>query len=191
MKTRIAWLFVCCSLLVACSGVPLRSLPRLMRLSGELLDANPAEFMVALQVDARMVLPAGSAPQLQIKLTPREAGAYTAIDKRIPLQQTVQAVATHGLEAPGPGRRWLLHRLPTEAQAELRRIQDEVRQAKAKGIGGGTLSVGIEQKELAVNDPKFAHTRWETWLQTNSRDGFYEVWSGTLAQLRELADKKP
>ena len=43
--------------ITACTGVPLRSVPRLMQLNQQLLEANPAEFMVALQVDARMVPP--------------------------------------------------------------------------------------------------------------------------------------
>lgn len=177
-------------MLAACSGVPIRSLPRLMRLSGELLDANPAEFMVALQVDARFVPPPGAAPQLIIKLTPREAGAFEPVDKKLPLQQTVATSATLGLDAPPPGRRWLVHSLPPATQAELQRIQATIRQLKAKGgSGGGSLAVGVEQDALAVSDPALAHTRWETWLQTSKRDGFYEVWSGTPAQLQKLDAK--
>lgn len=188
---RFLCYLVLCALLAACSGVPLRSLPRLMRLSGELLDANPAEFMVALQVDARMVPPPGAVPQLVIKLTPREAGAFEPVDKKLPLQQTVASTATLGLDAPPPGRRWLVHSLPADSQAELRRIQYTIRlqMAKSSGNGGGSLSVGVEQDALAANDPALAHTRWETWLQTNRRDGFYEVWSGTPAQLQEAASQ--
>ena len=126
-------------------------------------------------------------PQLQIKLTPREAGAYTAIDKRILCSKRVQAGGNTWFGGPGPGRRWLLHRLPTEAQAEPAwRIQDEVRQAK--GIGGGTPSVGIEAKGLAVNDPKFAHTAGNLVCKTNSRDGFARFGLNPGA-MRELADK--
>lgn len=188
---RFLCYLVLCALLAACSGVPLRSLPRLMRLSGELLDANPAEFMVALQVDARMVPPPGAVPQLVIKLTPREAGAFEPVDKKLPLQQTVASTATLGLDAPPPGRRWLVHSLPADSQAELRRIQYTIRlqMAKSSGNGGGSLSVGVEQDALAANDPALAHTRWETWLQTSRRDGFYEVWSGTPAQLQEAASQ--
>jgi hypothetical protein len=188
---RFLCYLVLCALLAACSGVPLRSLPRLMRLSGELLDANPAEFMVALQVDARMVPPPGAVPQLVIKLTPREAGAFEPVDKKLPLQQTVASTATLGLDAPPPGRRWLVHSLPADSQAELRRIQYTIRlqMAKSSGNGGGSLSVGVEQDALAAGDPALAHTRWETWLQTSRRDGFYEVWSGTPAQLQEAASQ--
>ncbi|MBE0586725.1 MAG: hypothetical protein IH617_01625, partial [Hydrogenophaga sp.] len=45
--------FTCLALsaaLVGCGGIPLRSLPRLVHLSESLLEAHPAEFMVALQV---------------------------------------------------------------------------------------------------------------------------------------------
>lgn len=67
--------------MAACGGVPLRSLPRLMQLSQQLLEANPAEFRVALQVDARLVPPAGAVPLLIIKVEPRTAGEFEAIDK--------------------------------------------------------------------------------------------------------------
>ena len=40
--------------LSGCSGIPLSALPKLMQLSTELAEAHPAEFMVALQVDAQI-----------------------------------------------------------------------------------------------------------------------------------------
>ncbi|WP_114973962.1 hypothetical protein [Rhodoferax ferrireducens] len=191
MKRILIPLLLSASLLVltACTGVPLRSLPRLMQMQSELLDANPAEFMVALQVDARLVPPAGAVPMLIIKMTPREPGAFEAIDKKLPLQVSVASVSTLGLAAPAAGRRWLIYSLPAPTQAELRRIQDVVRQAKAnpKNKGGGSLSVGVAQDSLAVTEPALANTRWDTWMQTRQRDGFFEVWTGTPAQLRKMA----
>ena len=52
---------------------------------------------------------------------------------------------------------------------------------------GGTLGMGVEQDSLvsAVTDPTLVNTRWETWLQTKKVDGFFEVWSGTPAQLQK------
>ena len=179
--------------LAACTGVPLRSLPRLMQLPKELLDANPAELMVALQVDARMTPPAGAVPLLSIKLAPREPGRFEVIDKQLPMQVSVATSSTLGLDAPGAGRRWLLYSLPPATQLELARIQGVMQRARAEsqGKGGGTLSVGVAQDSLAVTDPVLAHTRWETWLQTKRRDGFFEVWSGTPAQLKKSAAAKP
>jgi hypothetical protein len=41
-----------------------------------------------------------------------------------------------------------------------------------------------------VTEPALANTRWDTWLQTRQRDGFFEVWRGTPAQLRKMAGEK-
>ena len=192
-------LFAClglCILIAACGGVPLRSLPRLMQLSQQLLEANPAEFRVALQVDARLVPPAGAVPLLIIKVEPRTAGEFEVIDKKLPLQLSVASISTLGLEAPPRGRRWLIYSMPPQTQSELQRVQEFIKQARAKSQatskdkGGGNLSVGLEQDSLATRDPALADTRWDTWLQTRQSDGFFEAWSGTLAQLRKIAAEK-
>ncbi len=190
MKRIFAGLLVSV-VLAACTGVPLRSLPRLLQMQSEFLDANPAEFIVALQVDARLTPPAGAVPMLIIKVQPREPGAFEAIDKKLPLQLAVASMSTLGLDAPPAGRRWLIYSLPAPTQIELLHIQGAIRKAKAmaQGKGAGTLSMGVEQDSLAVTDPVLANTRWETWLQTRTRDGFFEVWSGTPAQLRKAAAK--
>lgn len=182
-------------LLASCGGVPLRSVPRLLQLQSQLLEANTAEFMVALQVDARLTPPPGAVPLLVIKVTPREAGTFAAIDKKLPLQLSVTSVATQGLEPPPAGRRWLLYSMPSSTQAELRHVQDTIKRAKAaaNGSGAGSLSVGIEQDSLAaaVTDPVLANTRWDTWLQTRQSDGFFEAWSGTPAQMKKATAKNP
>lgn len=192
MKRFFYTLFLCATL-AACSGVPLRSMPRLMQLPSQLLEANPGEFMVALQVDARLAPPPGAVPLLAIKVTPREPGGFEPVDKKLPLQVAVASAATLGLEAPPLGRRWLLYSMPAGTQTELQRIQATVRQAKANPNykAGGSLSLGVEQDSLAlaVTDTTLAQTRWETWLQTRRADGFFEVWSGTPAQLQRAAAK--
>lgn len=182
-------LVLCSFLLLACTGVPLRAIPKLMQLNSALMDANPGEFMVALQVDARMVPPAGAVPLLILKVAPREAGAFEVIDKKLPLQLVIASVATLGLEAPPSGRRWLVYSLTAGTQSELKRIQEFIKATRANPQikGGGTLSVGVEQTSLASTDPALANTRWNTWLQTTRKDGFFEVWSGTPAQLQKMA----
>ena len=189
MKRLIASLLVT-ALLAACSGVPLRSLPRLMQMSGALLDASPAEVMVALQVDARLTPPAAAVPMLLVKVTPREAGGFTPIDKKLPLQVAVASASTLGLEAPALGRRWLIYSMPAATQTELLQIQATMRQAKANATGG-SLSLGVEQESLAaaITDPVLAETRWETWLQMKKADGFFEVWSGPPAQMQKQGAK--
>lgn len=195
MKPLLPCLIVCAALaasLTGCSGVPIRSLPRLMQMQTDVLDMQPAEFMVALQVDQRLVPPAGAVPLLVIKVVPREAGAFEPVDKKLPLQLVVASQSTLGLDAPPAGRRWLIYSLPATTQAELLRIQVFIRQARAmpNNRGGGSLSVGVEQDSLAVTEPALVNTRWDTWLQTKQRDGFFEVWTGTPAQLQKLAATK-
>jgi hypothetical protein len=177
--------------LSGCSGIPLSALPKLMQLSTELADAHPAEFMVALQVDARMVPPPGAVPELHIQLKPRIEGAWPAIDRKLPMQVLTLASSSRalGLEAPDPGRRWLVYSLPLATQEELLRVQAQMRQARndPQRQSGGSLSVGVAQDSLATRDPVLLNTRWDTWLQTRQRDGFYRVWSGTPAQIHQLA----
>ena len=173
------------SALPGCGGVPLKALPRLMQMPNQLLGANPDEFRVALQVDARLAPPAGAAPLLTVQLRPKDPAAFAAIDQKLPMQLTVTSAAAQGLDAPPNGRRWLIYSLPPASQAELRRVQSLVLEAKARPgyQGGGTLGLGVEQDALA-------RTRWETWVQVSRADGFLEVWSGTPEEIQKLAAAK-
>ena len=189
--TRRSLVLAAGAALAACGGIPLRSLPRLVQLSGQMLDANPAHFMVALQVDARLTPPAGAVPYLLLKLTPKVAGAFEPVDKKLPLAMSSTGGATLGLDAPGPGRRWLVYSLPPATQAELQKVQAMVRLAQAQPgyQRGGSLAMGVEQNELAVADPALARTKWSTWMQIQQNEGFFEVWNGTPEDIRRLAEK--
>lgn len=188
MKTRFA-ILVLISMLVACTGIPLRSLPRLMTLQSELLEANPAEFMVAIQVDARMVPPPGAVPILQLAIRPSESGAFEVIDKKLPLRFTIASANALGLVTPPADRRWLVYSLTPESQAELFRIQGYFKhiQALKHGKGGGSISVGIAQDGVAAKDASLANTQWASWLQTSRQEGFFELWSGSIAELLKRA----
>ena len=178
--------------LAGCGGIPLSSLPKLARLSGQLLDADPAQFMVALQVDARVAPPTGAVPLLHIQLKPKIEGAFAPVDRKLPLALTTATSAMTGLDAPGPGRRWLVYSLPPATQAELQKVQAMVKQAQTQPgyQRGGTLALGVEQKDLAVTDPDLARTRWSTWMQVRQGEGFFEVWNGTPEEIRKLAEAK-
>ena len=190
--TRRSLVLAAGAALAACGGIPLRSLPRLMQLSGQMLDANPAHFMVALQVDARLTPPAGAVPYLLLKLTPKVAGAFEPVDKKLPLAMSSTGGATLGLDAPGPGRRWLVYSLPPATQAELQKVQAMVKLAQAQPgyQRGGSLAMGVEQNDLAVTDPALARTRWSTWMQVKQSEGFFEVWNGTPEEIMK-AGKRP
>ncbi|MEX1168048.1 MAG: hypothetical protein WEK74_14505 [Hydrogenophaga sp.] len=190
MNRRLTILiFAAAFLLTACGGIPLRAIPRLLQFSSDMLEANPAEFRVALQVDARISPPASTVPMLKIQLTPKTLGAFEPVDKSLPLQLATTSGAVIGLDPAPRGRRWLYYSLPPETQAELRGIQATVRRAQAQPgyQKGGQLSLGIEQTDLALTDPALANTRWETWLQTKQSEGFFMVWTGTPAQILRQA----
>ena len=99
---------------------------------------------------------------------------------------TSTAAGAPGLETPQSGRRWLVYSLPSESQAELRRLQDRFRQLQAQNGNtkrGASVSIGISQDGMAAGASALAGTRWETWLRTSVSEGFYEVWSGTTGDL--------
>lgn len=196
-------LFTClalCGLLAACSGVPLMSVPRLVKLPQQLLTADPAELMLAVQVDARMTPPPDAQPTLDIAIKPRDPKAFEAVDRKLPMRMVVAAMPLPelGLQAAPADRRWLLYSLTPESSAEMARIQAMFQRVQAErqgqsgggGGGGGSLALGIAQEGLAVDDPALANTRWESWFRSSGKDGFFELWSGTLADLQKQAKDK-
>ena len=178
--------------LSGCSGIPLRSLPKLVALQNELLDANPAEFALAIQMDARIKPPAGTVPELQLAIRPARPGAFEVVDRKLPMRLTVTPAGQMGLAPAGKGRHWLVFSLPPESQAELARIQAYFKRLQAEKAhnGGGSVSLGIAQEGLADPEPALANTRWESWLRTSLRQGFFELWAGTPGELRKRAGKR-
>ncbi len=190
LRLRTALILLCGLLtLAACGGIPLHSLPRLMKLQSELLAANPSEFMLAIEVDARLTPPAGAAPILQIDVRPAEIGSFEPIVRKLPMRFSMATANSLGLATPSAHRRWLIYSLPPESQAELARIQAFFRHrgSDTSNKKGGTLSVGIAQEGVATNDPALAATRWESWLQVSHREGFFELWSGSVQELLQQA----
>ncbi|QJR12897.1 hypothetical protein DSM104443_03991 [Usitatibacter rugosus] len=192
---KIAACVVLAALLASCGGIPLRSVPQLVSLQGKLLDANPAEFMLAVQADTRLSPKADQVPVLRLSIKPREPGSFEAVDKALPMRLSILQTGLDGLEPAPANRRWFLYSFSPESQAELskfqayfRKIRDE---QKGKGGGGGSVSVSISQEGVAARDPALADTRWESWLRVSRADGFFEIWSGTIGDLLAQADKSP
>lgn len=186
MKRFFFPLFLLALTLSACSGIPLRSMPKLMSLQHELLQLNPDEFMVAIQVDSRMAPPNGAVPVLSLEITPREAGAFEPIARKLPMRMDSVSATTLGLSSSASDRRWLIYSFPPQSQAELARLQAFFKTLKARNTGG-SIAVGITQENLASRDPALRNTRWESWLRTSRKDGFFELWSGTLQKLLQQA----
>lgn len=184
-------LFCLCLVLGACTGIPIRSLPRLVKLQSGILQTDPAELMVAIQVDVRMVPPEGASPLLLLTIKPAEPGAFAVVDRKLPMHFTILSSGNFGLPPPDAGRRWLLYSLTPESQMELLRVRETFKQIQASGSKSrsGTLSVGIEQDGVAARDPVLTRTEWSTWLQTSRREGFFELWSGTVADLLKQASR--
>ena len=194
------------ALLAGCSGIPLTSIPRLLRLSDQLVDAKPAELMLAVQLDGRMAPPPGGVPVMDVTIEPSTPGGFEVIHKKLPMRlisagddaQGRATVNNYGLEAARKGRRWLVYSFAPESQAELERLQNNLQRliqdkksGSGPGKGGVKISVGIAQDGMATRDPAFANTPWESWLQTKQADGFFELWSGTVGALLKQAGQQP
>ena len=191
-------LAVTCVVVGGCSGIPMSSIPRLLNLNAQLLDAKPADFSIAIQLDARMTPPPGAVPVLEVWVTPKQPDGFQSITKKIPFnlvnaglpaEANALAVSARLQAAPG-GRRWLVYNFAPASQAELIQIQGAIKQLMANskagsgsGKGGGNITVGIAQNSMLGRDAAFANTRWESWLQTRKAEGFFELWSGTAGGL--------
>lgn len=189
MFRRLLFMLIVTGLLHACGGIPLTSLPKLISLQNDLLVAEPAEFMLAIETDNRLVPPEDATPTLILKIDPAEPGTFQPVDKQLPMQFTTAAVGILGLAPPPPGRKWLIYRLNQSSQAELKALQHRFKNLN-KDKRAATLSVGIAQDGIAAKDPAFAETQWNSWLQLTRKDGFFELWSGTIADLLEQSQAR-
>lgn len=172
--------------LAACSGIPIRSMARLVKLPDQLLHAGPAEIMFAVQVDSRLLPAVSGTPTFSIDIQPAVVGAFEPVLRKLPMQLNVTAAPAMGLEPAGPGRRWMLYRFTPASQTELQRIQAQFLRLQAeRSTGtGGSLAVGIAQDGVVASDASLDNTRWESWLQTSAQEGFYMLWSGSLGELK-------
>jgi hypothetical protein len=186
-KILIAMIGVCV-LLSSCGGIPIRSIPRLMNLQSELLNLNPAEFKLALQIDNQLVPPANSTPLLELSIKPATPGSFDAYSKMLPMRFESNASPT-GLSPAAKERRWIVYSLSSESQIELTALQLRIKKLMAEKAfnGGGSLSVGIHQDGLAPDDPRLVNSRWDSWLQTDIKTGYFELWSGTVQALKDAA----
>ena len=182
---RILCVLAAAFAVVACGGIPLRSLPKLSRLGATLLEADPADFAVANQVDKRMLVSADAAPVLLFKVSGGDAKSFPSLDRRLPLH--LSSDPPHTLPPPGAGRIWLVYSLTRASQQEVLRLREALRGAKLSA--GATVSVGLEQEGLAAQNPTLASTEWSSWIRTSRDEGFFELWSGKTGDLLNHADK--
>jgi hypothetical protein len=191
LRTKLLLAFVSIGFLVsACSGIPVRSIPRLLNLQNELLVLNPADFKLALQIDGNLVPRLDSVPLLEISLKPTKAGGFEPYSKKLPMRFEASASPT-GLTPASKNRKWLIYSLSAESQIELSALQLRIKRlmAEKSSNGGGSLAVGIHQDGLAPDDTRLANTRWDSWLQTDLKSGYFELWSGTVGDLKAASQK--
>ena len=175
--------------ITACSGIPLLSIPKLIALQGKLLDANPEQFLIAIQADSRLAPPPGSAPVLTVDIKPGAEGDFPRIQRLLDMQAAEWSPSHKGLAPAVAGRKWLVYSFTPSSAAELRRIQDTFRALKGKAKGG-SVTLGISQESIAARNAGLANTKWESWLQASRADGFFELWSGKLGDLLARADTR-
>jgi hypothetical protein len=182
--------FVMSVFLSACGGIPIRSIPRLMNLQSELLTLNPAEFKLAVQTDSSLAPPANSVPYLELSIKPERVGGFEPVSKVLPMRfEATKSPA--GLSPATKDRQWLTYSFSPESQVALSSLQMRIKKLMAEKTsnGGGSISVGIHQDGMAPNDARLANTRWDSWLQTDVKSGYFELWSGTVADLKAAAQK--
>jgi hypothetical protein len=190
-----AILFVLIStMLSACMGIPLSSIPRLMSLKDELLILTPSDLRIAFQIEESLVPKAGATPTLDLAFVPDKGSDLPAIERKLPMQLLVLA-NPEGLSSAPSSRRWLIYSLTTESQIELRRQQAQYRKILAEQQSGpkkpgGVLTLGISQAGLAPDDTRLDGTVWQSWLRTTPQAGYFKLWSGTIADLKAAAQKK-
>jgi hypothetical protein len=177
-------------LLTACGGIPIRSIPRLMNLQSELLTLNPAELKLALQTDVQLVPTANTVPYLELSIKPEKPGGFEAYSKMLPMRFEA-STSPAGLSPAPKDRKWLTYSLTPESQVELIALQARIKKlmAEKSSNGGGSLAAGIHQDGLAPNDSRLVNTRWDSWLQTDGKTGFFQLWSGTVGDLKAAAKK--
>ena len=175
-------------LLTACGGIPIRSIPRLLSLQQEIVDANPAEFMLAIQVDQSLLTPNDAEPLLLITIRPAGSAAFTPVDEKLPMYFNIADVNSLGLPTPPIGRKWLIYGLTRESQTRLSGLQTYFESLKAQKFTGN-IGIGIAQENVAVRDLELADTEWQSWIRTSRQTGFFEIWSGTVAELLNAAEQ--
>ena len=162
-----------------CAGVPLRTIAKLRSMRpADLLEADPREFRVAFDVDARVHAAAGKAPALDVVLTPEETGAAVR-SWTLPLVDDPASAVTTGLPTPAPGRHWLVWRLSETGSIVLVDFQREIKAVRARG-GHGSIAVTVRREWVAAASPVVVGTRVHAWARLARGDEFVEIWSGRV-----------
>ncbi|MFO1435252.1 MAG: hypothetical protein U1F34_02365 [Gammaproteobacteria bacterium] len=184
-KLRVV-LLVTPLLLSGCAGIPLSTMVRMARFDPKtLLSLDPAEFLVAINTDARVQSIASAPTTFELKITPRDPALWSPLERSVAMQ-AIAVSSDLGL-APAPvGRRWLVFGFDAGAGAELRAIQQHFRSLQQRESGGGSIGLGIGQQWLAQNYSTLRDQEVETWLRLDAHEGFFKLWHGHIRDLERV-----
>lgn len=175
----LALLPAAAALVAGCAGVPLTTTARLLAKGSDYLaGADPVQLRVALDVDARIKAAVATPPLLRLVL--KADGAAPDFVREIPLVADATEPAQLGLPAAAPGRGWMVWRLDADGARQMAELQQKLRDMRA-AKQKGSLAIGVRIEGIAEAVPQYATTRIETWMRVAAADGFFELWSGRIA----------
>ncbi|MFO1314081.1 MAG: hypothetical protein U1F58_00625 [Burkholderiales bacterium] len=174
-------LAIAAAFLAGCAGVPLTTSARMLAKGNDyVIRADPAQLRIALNVDERIKAAAVAPPALHLVV--RTDSAHPAPDfvRDIPLVPETADTAQLGLPAAGAGRAWMIYALDPAGARQMAELQQRLSAMRA-GKQKGTLAIGVRIDGVAEAVPQYATTRIETWMRVAAADGFFELWSGRIA----------
>jgi len=187
---RIASLLfaVVCLQLTGCAGVPLLSAVKLANVNFiEILEGDPTQIALALNVDAAVSGSREQRPLLHLKVEPKIVGDFEKFERQLDFELTTLDAQLIGLPDKAKNRSWLIYRLSPAAVKGVRDHQtymEQVRQRKEKK-GGGSLDIFLDNEWLIEMYPQYRDTDVQIWLRLNAKDGFLKAWSGRLGAARK------
>lgn len=176
-----AALLAAAALLSGCAGVPLTTSARMLAKGNDyVIRADPGELRIALNVDERIRAAATALPMLHLVVRTDAANPAPDFVRDIPLVAETADPGSLGLPATGAGRAWLAYRLDAAGARQMAELQQKLAAMRA-GRQKGTLAIGVRIDGVAEAVPQYATTRIETWMRVTAADGFFELWSGRIA----------
>ncbi len=187
---RIAMLLFAavCLQLTGCAGVPLLSAMKLANVNFmEILESDPTQLALALNVDAAVSGSREKRPLLHLKIEPKISGDFDKFERELDFELATLDAESIGLPAKTKNRSWLIYRLSPAAVKGIRDHQaymEKVRQRKEKK-GGGNLDIFLDNEWLIEMYPQYSDTDVQIWLRWNARDGFLKAWAGRLSAAKK------
>jgi hypothetical protein len=166
--------------LAGCAGVPVTTVARLATKGPDyLLDAQPLDLRVALDVDERIRAAATKPPVLVVVLKSADSDAAPVVERNIPLAVDTAPAAGQGLPPAGAHRGWLVWRVDPAGARQFAEVQQRLRDMRA-AKQKGSLGLGIKLDGIAEAFPQYMSTEIATWMLIRPEDGYYKMWSGRI-----------